>query len=66
MQNKIVELDLNEIDAVAGGATYATLASSTLLQGNYTSTTYVKPTYTSTSLASPSVSTATALSLKLI
>ncbi|MFO1084100.1 MAG: hypothetical protein U1E21_06035 [Reyranellaceae bacterium] len=58
MQNKIVELDLNEIAAVAGGVTnYATMSSSTTLQSSYTAPTYVRPTYISTNLASPSVST---------
>jgi hypothetical protein len=60
MQNKIVELNLNETEAVTGGATYATLSSSTTLQSSYTTTTYVKPTYTSTSLSSSSLLTATA------
>ena len=66
MQSKIVELDLNEIDAVAGGATYATLSSSATLQSSYTATTYVRPAYTSTSFAAPTFSTASAPSLKLI
>lgn len=52
MQSKIVELDLNEIAAVAGGTRYATLSSSTTLQSSYASTMYARPTYTSTSLAS--------------
>lgn len=58
MQSKIVELDLNEIEAVTGGAAYPTLSSSTTLQSSYTSTMYVKPTYTSTSLSSTWLSTA--------
>ena len=58
MKSKIVELDLNEIEAVAGGVTYtATMTSSATLQSSYTAPTYVRPTYISTNLASPSVST---------
>ena len=60
MKSKIVELDLNEIEAVTGGATYATLSSSTTLQSSYTTTTYVKPTYTSTSLSSSTLLASTA------
>jgi hypothetical protein len=63
MQSKIVELNLNEIEAVTGGATYATLSSSTTLQSSYTSTMYVKPTYTSTSFTSSSLLTAPSLKL---
>jgi len=58
MQSKIVELDLNEIEAVTGGTRYATLSSSTTLQSSYTSTMYVKPTYSSTSFTSSSLSIA--------
>lgn len=58
MQSRIVELDLNEIAAVTGGATYATLSSSATLQNSLTSTMYVKPTYTSTSLVSSALSIA--------
>lgn len=56
MQNKIVELDLNEIEAVTGGAVYATLSSSATLQSSYTSAATIKPISTSTSLASSSFS----------
>lgn len=58
MQSKIVELDLNEIEAVTGGAKYATLSSSTTLQSSYTSTMYVRPTYTSTTTWTSSTYTA--------
>ena len=60
MQSKIVELDLNEIEAVTGGATYVTLSSSTTLQSSYTATMYTRPTYTSTSLTSSPLSIPTA------
>lgn len=56
IRSEIVELDLNEIEAVAGGATYsATLSyTSTAYTTTYvkpTSTTYVRPTLSSTSLS---------------
>lgn len=59
MQSKIVELDLNEIETVTGGATYATYATmspSTTLQSSYTAPTYVRPTYTAPTLSSTSLS----------
>ena len=61
MKSKIVELDLNEIEAVAGGVTYtATMTSSATLQSSYTAPTYVRLTYTS-SYSSPLSMTAPSL-----
>jgi hypothetical protein len=53
MEKKIAELNLNEIDAVTGGATYATLSTSASL----IKPTYVKPTYTATAWVAPTSST---------
>ncbi|MFO1160311.1 MAG: hypothetical protein U1E60_15845 [Reyranellaceae bacterium] len=59
IRNAIVELDLNEIEAVAGGATYAATLSSTSTSasantGTYTAPVYVRPI--STTLSSPLLS----------
>ena len=57
IRNAIVELDLNEIEAVAGGVTYAATLSSTSTSANtstYTAPVYVRPI--STTLSSPLLS----------
>ncbi|MFO1162865.1 MAG: hypothetical protein U1E60_28790 [Reyranellaceae bacterium] len=55
IRNRIVELDLNEIETVAGGVTYsATLAYTSASASMSTSTVYIKPT--STTLSSPVLS----------
>ncbi|MFO1162616.1 MAG: hypothetical protein U1E60_27525 [Reyranellaceae bacterium] len=61
IRNAIVELDLNEIEAVAGGATYtATLSyTSTSASANTSTYTYTAPVYVrpiSTTLSSPLLS----------
>ena len=53
MQSKIVELKLNEIEAVTGGAAYATLSSSNPLQSSFTSA-FIKPTFSSPTMWSTS------------
>ena len=59
IRNAIVELDLNEIEAVAGGATYAATLSSTSTSASANTSTYTAPVYVrpiSTTLSSPLLS----------